>query len=100
MKTFLDQRRPYNKFTAWVNGEYLLDSTGSNNKSVIGFCSTKVNALIFKKQLHDKIFYELAPARLRIELAFGSSNKQSFSGARPLNYISAWPKGDYSLAAC
>ena len=39
-----------------------------------------------KKQLHDKIFNELAPARLLIELAFGSSNKQSFSGARPLNY--------------
>ena len=86
MKMFLDQRRPYNKFTAWLNGEYLLDSTGSNNKSVIGFWSTKVNALIFKKQLHDKIFNELAPARLLIELAFGSSNKQSFSGARPLNY--------------
>ena len=86
MKMFLDQRRPYNKFTAWLNGEYLLDSTGSNNKSVIGFWPTKVNALIFKKQLHDKIFNELAPARLLIELAFGSSNKQSFSGARPLNY--------------
>ena len=87
MKMFLDQRRPYNKFTAWLNGEYLLDSTESNNKSVIGFWPTKVNALIFKKQLHDKIFNELAPARLLIELAFGSSNKQSFSGARPLNYI-------------
>ena len=78
MKMFLDQRRPYNKFSAWVNGEYLLDSTGSNNKSVIGFWPTKVNALIFKKQLHDKIFNELAPARWLIELAFGSSNKQSF----------------------
>ena len=86
MKMFLDQRRPYNKFTAWLNGEYLLDSTESNNKSVVGFWPTKVNALIFRKQLHDKIFNELAPARLLIELAFGSSNKQSFSGARPLNY--------------
>ena len=48
MKMFLDQRTPYNKFTAWVNGEYLLDSTGSNNKSVFGFWPTKVNALSLK----------------------------------------------------
>ena len=44
------------------------------------------------KQLHDKTFNGLAPARVLIELparflielAFGLSNKESFSGARQL----------------
>ena len=39
--------------------------------------------------MHDKTFKELAPERIFIELAFGWSNKRSFSGARPLNFIMA-----------
>ena len=60
MKMFLDQRRPYNKFTLSVNGEYLFDSTGSNNKSVIiVLCTSRIKDFVdqrAKGELINRIF--------------------------------------------
>ena len=113
MKMFLDKRTSYNNFKACVNGEYLLDSTGSNDKRVIWFYEpAKVIVLIVKTQLHDKIFNEIEPARFVIELAFGSSNKKYFSDTRPLTLAplgggakgplwffanSSWNTGNFAL---
>ena len=61
MKMFLDQRRPYNKFTAWLNGEYLLDSTGSNNKVLLdsdlqrSMLSSSKNSCMIKYLMNSRL---------------------------------------------